>query len=181
MRRIHRWVGLVSAVFMVFIAITGLALQLDLWLTGTPPPSIPKTTAAPPAPQPVPDDAALHASLQRVLDALRGPEALPAQQLTLRWDTAGVSVSAEGAGFGAAKLLIDAQGQVHRQAAAPAPHGYHMELQDLHAGYVLGTAGRVLSVVLALALLALGVTGLVIYTDLFQRRRKAGRHGWFWH
>lgn len=181
MRRIHRWVGLVSALFMVFVAGTGLALQVDLWATGTPPPSLPHASAPPPPPAALPDDAALTATLQRAAGLVRNQSAVTPRQLTLTWGSEGITVTAEGSGPDTAKLVIDPEGQSQLRRPPPMPHGYHMELQDLHAGYVLGTAGRVLSVVLALALMGLGVTGLVVYLDLFRRRRAAGRRGLFWH
>lgn len=47
--------------------------------------------------------------------------------------------------------------------------------QDIHPGYIAGQAGRAISLLAAISLLPLGVSGLYIYPDLHARRRKAGR------
>ena len=52
LRALHRWLGLVSAILFMGIAVTALGLQVDLWLTGKPPPGQVKKGAPPPPPIP---------------------------------------------------------------------------------------------------------------------------------
>ena len=112
MRKWHRWISLFSFFFMFFIALTGLLLQLDLYISGHAPPGSPPGS-----------------------------------------DT------------------------------APLIAGYnslHNVLQDIHAGYFMGTTGRILSILLASGLLVLSVTGIVMYVQMFKMRKKVNRHGWIW-
>jgi uncharacterized iron-regulated membrane protein len=62
----------------------------------------------------------------------------------------------------------------------PRPANYHNLLQNLHAGYQFGLAGRLISVALGLSLLVLSVTGFTVYLDMFKRRQKAGKKAVFW-
>ena len=112
MRKWHRWISLFSFFFMFFIALTGLLLQLDLYISGHAPPGSPPGSDTPP--------------------------------------------------------LIEGY------------EGLHGILQDIHAGYVFGTAGRILSILLACGLLVLSVTGIVMYVRMYKMRKKGNRHGWLW-
>jgi hypothetical protein len=57
----------------------------------------------------------------------------------------------------------------------------HNLLQNLHAGYFMGTFGRWLSMAMATGLLALSITGIVMYVQLYGARKRLGRSGFFWH
>ncbi|MFT3905596.1 MAG: hypothetical protein QM718_04755 [Steroidobacteraceae bacterium] len=66
---------------------------------------------------------------------------------------------------------------------APLIEGYrglHNTFQDWHAGYFLGTTGRVISVLMALGLLTLSITGIVMYVQMYGARKRIKRHGLFW-
>lgn len=58
--------------------------------------------------------------------------------------------------------------------------GLHNTLQDIHAGYVMGTTGRIISILMALGLLTLSITGIVMYVQMHGMRKKINRHGVFW-
>jgi hypothetical protein len=57
----------------------------------------------------------------------------------------------------------------------------HNLLQNLHAGYFMGTFGRWLSITMAVGLFALSITGIVMYVQLYSARARMGRSGFFWH
>lgn len=58
--------------------------------------------------------------------------------------------------------------------------GLHNTLQDIHAGYFMGTTGRVLSILMATGLLVLSITGIVMYFQMISMRKRINRHGFFW-
>jgi len=68
------------------------------------------------------------------------------------------------------------------EATTPVPKraDYHYVLQDLHAGYFAGTAGRIISAFAAISLLVLGVSGLFVYVGMFVRRTRNGQRNLFW-
>jgi uncharacterized iron-regulated membrane protein len=104
----------------VIIALSGIALQLDLWISGTPAP-----------------DASL---VREVLPDGAAREPPPLRE-GLNW------------------------------------HGF---LQGIHAGYIWGTFGRILSLLAGVALTILSVTGAWVYIDMFRRRAGNGNRQIFW-
>lgn len=58
--------------------------------------------------------------------------------------------------------------------------GLHNTLQNIHAGYFMGTGGRILSILMAVGLLVLSITGIVMYLQMYKMRKKVNRHGWIW-
>jgi len=53
-------------------------------------------------------------------------------------------------------------------------------LKAWHRGNIIGMPGQVLGLLVGLSLIALVVTGVVLYFKLWAARRKAGRPGFFW-
>lgn len=181
MRPLHRWFGLVSAVFMMIIAVTGLALQIDLWATGTPPPGAPHSeSGAPPSPM-AGSDVDVTAALSDALATLR--ETRPDfgySSITISLRSGAPSIEFSKAGPGGARLVTTPAGALTEIAPPLPPQGLHGILQDIHAGYFAGLPGRILSCLMAIALLVFSITGLVMYTDMYRRRRKLGKRGVFW-
>lgn len=66
------------------------------------------------------------------------------------------------------------------KAWIPGFESQHYLLQDLHAGYFMGHFGRAFSMLMALGLLTLSITGIVMYVQLYKSRKRLNRHGLFW-
>jgi len=56
----------------------------------------------------------------------------------------------------------------------------HNLLQDLHRGTIIGLPGHLLGLLAGISLSFLSITGIVMYFQLLQRRRKNGHHQFFW-
>lgn len=179
MRNWHRWFGAPAALFFFWLAVTGIALQFDLWIRGQPAPGA-EARANLPAP-PLPDDAAIAALATTAAKGYR--EVRPgsgAQSLTITFGEKPRAVFATKDGPEAPRVQIDPLSGAKVTPPKPRFTNYHNFLQDLHAGYAFGTVGRVISVLLGLSLLVLSVTGFKVYLDLYLRRRKLGKPGPFW-
>lgn len=178
MRAFHRWFGIVGAVFMIFIALTGLALQIDLVVTGNPVPG--SEHAAAPRPGPLPADAEIgRLAAASIAAARRARPAMVVEHLDLAFTPGGVRAVAGAASPFGDHLTLDARTGAVLPEWRLTP-GWHNWLQNLHAGYSFGPVGRVLSAIMAVSLLALGVTGLIVYFDLYRRRRRGGRVNPLW-
>lgn len=171
-RALHRWFGLVSAILFMGIAVTALGLQVDLWITGNPPPGQERKDAPPPPP--LPSDAQVIEYAKNAMIAARSDSSLTtANTLTINF---GPKPTANFERKG--KKIDVTTGQF--LPPPPKKTDWHYILQDIHAGYFLGTFGRILSCLLAISLFIISYTGLQIYIDLFKRRKKIGRKGLFW-
>ncbi len=180
MRSYHRWVGVPAAIFFLFIAFTGIGLQLDLWIQGKAPPGTEAREARPKSP-PLPDDEALRAMVTRAADGFRQRHANePVHMVEFSFDSQKpVASFRSGSGSHIVPIRIDLA--TGREIPPPEPRfNWHNFLQDLHAGYRFGIVGRIISVLAGLSLIILVITGLNVYLDLFRRRRKAGKRNPFW-
>ena len=181
MRKIHRWLAPIPALLLIFIAVTGIFLQVDLMLSGNPPPG-----SAPPAPSAAarPLDAVSPEQMHRMLD-------LAIQAATS--SAPGTAIARMELDFAAPRpvatlVLGSATGQRlpvdlttgQPLVGASREEDLHFVLQDLHAGYVLGSAGQWLSMACGLVLLTLGLSGLWVYVDMYRRRVKNGNGRLFW-
>lgn len=192
MRKLHRWISIVAAVFLTVVAITGMLLAMDeiaLRLSGRLPKSLGGEASNAPA-----VTATLHAEdLDRLLDTtLRGAvQASPNAQFTSLW----VRVSGDmtqgivttGAPH-AQQYTFNAQTGERILPDSPSlpPTGYvmrwniHQIVKRIHRGDYFGFTGRWMSVATGGALLFLVVSGAVMYLNLARRRWKAGQRRWFW-
>lgn len=177
MRNIHRWLAPVPALFMIFIAATGIGLQLDLLLSGNSPPG------SEPAPSPAssPSQAVTPEQMHRMLDVLVRAAAAESPSLALnrvQLDFAGPRPQASvGRPPDSVKFDLSSGDRI---IEPPRPVDLHFILQDLHAGYAFGMPGRLLSLALGVVLLILGVSGLWVYVDMYRRRSRNGRRSLFW-
>lgn len=186
MRALHRWFGLVAAVFMLFLAVTGFVLQVELWIAGKAPPG--RTIGPPPTYDALAADNTEALSLMSTgMDGLR--EAFPNAEvgtISVNLKNGQVSFTGNNLAGGRSTPINGKTGEY--KAPPPTPTGleyiwtrdWHYIMQDLHAGYYFGLPGRIMSLFLALALGMLSITGLQVYLDLFKRRKKIGRKGLFW-
>ncbi|EQB12857.1 PepSY domain-containing protein [Sphingobium lactosutens] len=175
LRRWHRWVAVPAAIFLGLIALTGVLLHLDMIRLGERPPGADQEARRPR--QPIPADADLAAMVVRAATAARAERGLDVRTIQVNLDGPRVTVSAgPGGPPGTPQLLIDARtGQ--RIVARPPPASFHYVLQNIHAGYVFGWAGRIVSILSGLSLLALSITGIQLWRDMRAKRRKAA---FFW-
>ena len=172
LRALHRWFGLVSAILLMGISVTAIGLQLDLWITGNPPPG--QTRKDAPPPPPIPSESLVQEYAKNAVLAAQSDGSLTnARTLTINF---GPKPTANFERKG--KKIDVTTGQF--LPAPPKKLDWHFILQDIHAGYFLGTFGRILSCLLSIGLFMLSYTGLMVYIDLFKRRKKIGRKGFFW-
>ena len=174
LRRWHRWIALPSALFILFIAVTGVLLHLDMIRLGHAPPGSeppPKVASAP-----MPSDAELAAMMSRITAAARREDGLVVKMVQI--DLSGPRITATagpGGPPGSPQIKIDARTGT-RIIDPPPPADFHYILQNLHAGYQFDWLGRIMSIVCGLTLAALSVTGLQV---LWSMKRHRGK-GWFW-
>jgi uncharacterized iron-regulated membrane protein len=197
-RRLHRWTAIVSAVLVLNMAISGSFLayeeiQLHLFLDhGIGAPLYPRPSPLPPVSAGLlPRD--VHALLQTSYQAACSshPDArITSIQLVVR----------DGVPKGLV-TLIDAAADTTPQTLAFNPlngesssdwatggvqvgNGYyadfHQLVKRLHRGDIFGFAGRYVDIATGLALLYLVISSFVMYFDMYQRRGKMGRKGFFW-
>ena len=172
LRALHRWFGLVSAILFMGIAVTGLALQVDLWITGKPPPG--QTKPGAPPPPTLPSDAEMQEFMKNAMLAARRDDSVTAAK-TLTFNF-GPNPTANFERKG--KKIDVTTGQYI--PPGPKKRDWHYIFQDIHAGYFLGTFGRILSCFLAISLFVLSFTGLQVYLEMYTKRKKLGRKGLFW-
>ena len=194
-RRIHRWVSLCSAVFILNIAITGVTLaaaeiQLNVFLhhhIGTPP--YPRPTAMPPVSQgALPGD--LGAMLKTAFNAARQ-----------RSPDAEIAIIRLVVHEGVPKALVTYAGRqpvtvafdplrgtpVDDYATSGRQHGqgyfadWHQVVKRMHRGDILGGfSGRYVDIAAGFAIAWLVLSAIAMYVELLRRRVTAGRRGLFW-
>lgn len=57
---------------------------------------------------------------------------------------------------------------------------WHVILERLHRGNIIGLSGQVMDILTGLAFVTLSVTGIVMYFQMLGRRKKMGRTDLFW-
>jgi hypothetical protein len=170
LRTYHRWIAAGAMLVLTWIAVTGLALMLDLLTEPhfpTPPPQaeLPLEAMVAVAAEGARQAAAATASPTEVVGQAQGAPRLLAAQ------------ASKGA-------------TITRVVAEPPrrpPGAYlqfriklHVLLERLHRGNILGLPGQFLSVLGGLSFLFLTVSGVWMYVDLLLKRRRLGRPGLFW-
>lgn len=178
LRTYHRWFAILGGIFLAFVALTGVALQLDLWITGTPPPGAERHDVAPPH-RAMPDRADVARMTDTVFSAMAKRKDVSVERIEFNFaGPAPVAIIGSANPFGSAIRIDPRTGAELPIEKVDA--GWHGILQDLHAGYFFSWPGRILSVLLGIGLLILSVTGLKVYFDIYLRRRKAGKKNPFW-
>ncbi|MBN8831896.1 MAG: PepSY domain-containing protein [Sphingomonadales bacterium] len=177
MRKYHRWVSAVAAIFLLFVSVTGVILQVQR-LTGEDgdadageraPSAL--TTA-----MPTPVYAAL---VSRTLDAARqrAPNA-PIASVVLRGEGSAIQGVVQLPGDPLREIVVDARsGRIMSDERREA----ESIIRRIHSGEVLGEPGVVLGILWGLALVVLLVTGAWVYLDMYRRRLTASdKRGLFW-
>lgn len=179
MRKLHRWLSIIAAAWLLNMAITGVILAWG----GIGDSLRERNRAVAPLPQTGLDEL-LEAAWQTARTA--APDA-PIVSLRLgmgNGEPRGVAViGGEHSGV----LFIDPvrRSYIIGQAGAAAPGNAaldtHTFLKRLHRGDIVGhSAGRWLSIVSGLCLLFLAASGVWMYFDMRGKRLRLGRKAWFW-
>ncbi len=183
MRNWHRWIMTVMVVILVYWTLTGLALQVyDM--------QDPEQSWAG-------DSGEYFQAMMRARDA-----ALDDAQLTQMLESAQQQAGAQAPGSpitavdlrnrqGIATVLVTVAGgrqisiNTTTGTSDPVASGMggnnpHNIIKTLHRGNVIGLPGIFLGLFSGIAIVALAVTGFVMYLQLRAARVNAGRTGWFW-
>jgi uncharacterized iron-regulated membrane protein len=175
-RKIHRWVSFPIAIFLLLIAATGLLLQFEE-LTEEEGDERPVAAAQAIA---MPGDAAGSLVTQALAAAQATRPDFQVKQVNLSWAGGSPSVTLmKGERRDEASMTYDPATQKATYVPAE-PESFHRLLIGLHTGKIAGGAGIAISLLAGLILAILSVTGLLVYLDMWKRRRAAGKTGMFW-
>jgi uncharacterized iron-regulated membrane protein len=199
MRRLHRWVSIVSAVFISYVAVTGFVMVFDnIWGSiymathgmslgeGGPSVTLMKIFAD----DGTVSDGRLSAMLQTTLQAARDSEHEAPMPRVIRLRTyGGMAQGVVVTGGQEAEQLVFNANTGHGVSSyepgyplTPMPFQWnaHETWKKLHRGDYFGMSGRVMDLLSGLALLFLTISGITMYLQLYRARRKANRSGLFW-
>lgn len=181
MRTLHRWVSLIAALFLVYVALTGVLLAMDEFAVHLSKLVRPVVQATP-----LPEER-LDRMLTATLNAARAKapdKALLSIRLRMYADIPeGIVWTDEFTPFAyvfdtrsGRELTPDTLGL----SKFVMPWHMHQIVKRMHRGDIFGLSGRVMDVLVALALLTLCVSSIVMYWQLWQARRRTGRKPPFW-
>lgn len=201
MRRLHRWLSIVAAAFVLYVAVTGLMMAFDsVWTTaymathglmlpgggGGPPPALVKMFAN----DGTVADADLAPMLGTTLSAASqgASDARPPRVIRLRTYGGmpqGVVVTGDEV---AEQLVFDARtGKPaglyeagYPRTPMPFQWGAHETWKRLHRGDFFGLTGRWMDLLTGMAILFLAISGITMYLQLYRARARMGRRGVFW-
>lgn len=161
--------------FFIIIAVTGIALQADMWLEGKSPPGAEKAPPSAPGYSVEVAQAGLSKAVA-TFSAVHPGEALSGFSM----DRSGKIATLNLAKGTPRMIRIGVNSGAILPPLPPQEKGWHYILQDIHAGYFAGTVGRIVSTLAGLGMLLLSLTGLFVYLNLFRRRFRMGRKNPFW-
>jgi hypothetical protein len=201
MRRLHRWVSVVAAVFVLYVAVTGFVMAFDnVWGSvymathglnlpgpgGGPPPALVKMFAD----DGTVADANLLAMLHTTLAAAsKGASDSPPPRVIRLRTYGGMPQGVVVTGSAVAEQLVfnartgEPAGLYevgYPWTPMPFQWGAHETWKRLHRGDYFGLTGRWMDLLSGLAILFLTISGIVMYLQLYRARGRAGRRGLFW-
>lgn len=181
-RGLHRAISVVAAVFIIAVAISGTLLGFESsWHTfvNRSQPEVPATLS----------DAEVMSMAQASAAALHAtaPD-VPIRVLRVRkyhGMKQGVAITQEDV---TRQLVFDTDTgkQVSLTEDHYPPSGFpfglqmHENIKHFHSGFLFGLPARMISLLAGLALIYLSISGIVMYFEMWAKRRKAGRLAFFW-
>ena len=201
-RRLHRWISIVAAVFLLNIAITGSLLAIDelksrVFGMGPGGPGGPSRLS-----DNLPADANLGAMITKIYTAAHAavPDA-PITMIRLQVQNGEPEGQVQYNGENPTQLVFNTDtGALAKYGPPGVPpgipqvlparpggppvndgsHSYHQLLKHWHRGDIFGWDGRWMDIAAGFSLLFLSLSALKMYVDLLLARRAIGRKGMFW-
>jgi len=175
MRRYHRRISFPLILFLLLVTGTGLYLQIVEALGAVNEPTLRQAPA-----RTLPEREALLAEIGRALDqAEQTRPGFPAQKLEVTYGARGAELKlATGQRIGPSVTVDLASGKATYVERPPRTLRTIFVL--LHSGKYYGVLGLILILMAGVVLLVLSVTGLVLYLQMYLRRRGIGRPEMFW-
>ncbi|MHB8284311.1 MAG: PepSY domain-containing protein [Caulobacteraceae bacterium] len=195
-KALHRCLALVAAAFLSVVAVSGVLLSIDSFalqvfkathpsqlLHGVVPVGMVGDYSTPLA------DKRLPSLLATTLSAYRAAlSPAPIKVVRLRYFSGmpqGVVISGDR---DARQSVFNAQTGAAVSSSGPGypptgfPFGWqeHELMKQIHRGDIIGLPGRFMDLFAGLSLIFLTTSGLVMYLDLYRRRRKSARNGLIW-
>lgn len=192
-RTLHRWSAIVTSLFILVIALSGTWLAVESLIFGfylqahLPKPGQPFVRVSGISPLP---DAAVTGMLTTSLGAYRATLAgEPIKALRLRvfgGMPQGVVIS--GLADDTQQLVFNAATGRRASLTEPGypdtgfPFGWqaHQWAKQVHRGSYFGLSGRWMDLLGGLSMIYLSISGIVMYVELWNRRRRAGRRSLVW-
>ncbi|MEE4455169.1 PepSY-associated TM helix domain-containing protein [Novosphingobium resinovorum] len=184
-RRYHRWVSTGSMAVLAWVSITGVALGVDVWTSGRTHPEPERASSPLPA-------AEAPGWISNAAERLsRDAADMTSTRLVLRMTPDGARLSATASGAPGSDrqqfefAMPDGRLLSHRAIPAERPvprwrSALHRLLEDLHRGTIIGLPGQLLSLIAGLSFVFLTASGAWMYIDMWKKRRRSGRPGFFW-
>lgn len=181
-RNVHRGVSLVASVFVLVVAVTGILMTIDNLFVNQ---FIAAGGFRKMAPTASPlADADLPNMLHTTLAAVPGT---PIKVIRLRI-FAGMPQGVVITGGDTAQLVFNATTGHTAGETEPGypysgfPFGWqeHELVKQIHRGDYFGLTGRWMDLLAGLSMVFLSISGMVMYADLYAKRRKLGRSAIFW-
>ena len=196
-RSLHRSIAVVAAVFLLIVSVTGTLLSFDSFVLGlyidfhqSPGRHPREFPAGMNADYSSPlQDTEIPGMVQQTLDGfntVRG--STPIKVIQVRYFSGMPQGAIVTGGEDTAQLVFNAaSGQRVSMTESNYPFtGFpfgweeHELVKKIHRGDALGVPGRLMDVFAGCSLVFLSISGLIMYLDLWNRRRRLGRSGLFW-
>jgi uncharacterized iron-regulated membrane protein len=197
LRSLHRSIAVIAAVFLLVVSVTGTLLSFDSLVLGiyidfhqSPGKHPREFPAGMNADYSSPlQDAEIPDMAQKTLDGFKTVRGLtPIKVIQLRYFSGMPQGAIVTGGEDTAQLIFNAGSGRRVSMTEPNypftgfPFGWeeHELVKKIHRGDVLGVPGRLMDVFAGCSLVFLSISGLIMYLDLWNRRRRLGRSGLFW-
>jgi uncharacterized iron-regulated membrane protein len=181
MRKLHRWISLVAALFLAYVAVTGVMLVADqsaVLLSHLVRPVMPVT--------PLRDEqlSQMLAATYRAAQARFPGQRILSVELRMYGDTPEGIVWTDQATPYAHVFDTDTGQELTPDSLKLSkflmPWHMHQVVKRMHRGDIIGLSGRWMGLLVGLALLTLCATSLQMYWQLYSRRWRSGRRSPFW-
>lgn len=175
----HRWAGTIGGLFILFIALTGIWLQIDETI-GIIQSRASKASAPPPVMAPI-EPAAHAARAQQIAAASHPGKAIVSLAIDAKDGKPTAVLRLEGQ---ADPVVIDLATGQEQPAAKPAEPGLKKRLRQwafsLHAITFAGPLGHIFGALVGFTLVFLIGSGLWMWTKLGRERAKRKLDRWLW-